>query len=96
MKTKLPVIFLTFANDKVDDALYLRNLPKELHGIRTALAKAEKAGLCEIVERTAATVNDIFDTFQDPRYKDRIAVYHYGGHAKSTKVKLFLARVMAV
>jgi hypothetical protein len=88
MNAKLPVIFLTFANDKVDDALYLRNLPKELHGIRTALAKAEKAGLCEIIERTAATVNDIFDTFQDPRYKDRIAIYHYGGHASGNQLML--------
>ena len=88
MKTKLPIIFLTFANDKVDDALYLRNLPKELHGIRTAIAKAEKAGLCEVIERTAATVNDIFDIFQDPRYKDRIAIYHYGGHASGNQLML--------
>ncbi|MGB0861815.1 MAG: hypothetical protein ACPGXZ_02810 [Saprospiraceae bacterium] len=88
MQQQLPVIFLTFANDKVDDALYLRNLPKELHGIRTALDKAEKAGLCEVIERTAATVNDIFDTFQDPRYKDRIAMYHYGGHASGNQLML--------
>jgi hypothetical protein len=88
METKLPIIFLTFANDKVDDALYLRNLPKELHGIRTALAKAEKAGLCKVIERTAATVNDIFDIFQDPRYKDRIAIYHYGGHASGNQLML--------
>jgi hypothetical protein len=66
MKKKIPVIFLTFANDKIDDALYLRNLPKELHGIRMALDKAAKEGLCEVVERTAATVDDIFNTFQDP------------------------------
>ncbi|MGB0862583.1 MAG: hypothetical protein ACPGXZ_06670 [Saprospiraceae bacterium] len=88
MKTKLPVIFLTFANDKVDDALYLRNLPKELHSIRTALVKAEKAGLCEIIERTAATVDDIFNTFQDERYKDRIAIFHYGGHASGNQLML--------
>jgi hypothetical protein len=88
MKTKRPVIFLSFANDKVDDALYLRNLPKELHGIRTALVTAEKAGLCEIIERTAATVDDIFNTFQDERYKDRIAIFHYGGHASGNQLML--------
>jgi hypothetical protein len=88
MKKKLPVIFLTFANDKIDDALYLRNLPKELHGIRTALDKAVKAGLCELIERTAATVDDIFDTFQDPHYKDRIAIFHYGGHASGSQLML--------
>jgi hypothetical protein len=88
MKNKLPVIFLTFANDKVDDALYLRNLPKELNAIRTALVKAEKAGLCEVIERTACTVEDIFDTFQDPRYEDRIAMFHYGGHASGSQLML--------
>ncbi len=88
MKNKKPVIFLAFANDKEDDALYLRNLPKELHGIRNALAQAVKAGLCEVVERTAATVDNIFDVFQDPYYKDRIAVFHYGGHASGTQLML--------
>jgi hypothetical protein len=88
MKTKRPVIFLSFANDKVDDALYLRNLPKELHSIRTALVTAEKAGLCELIERTAATVDDIFNTFQDERYKDRIAIFHYGGHASGNQLML--------
>ena len=85
---KLPVVFLTFANDKEDDALYLHNLPKKLHQIRTALDKAQKAGLCEVIERTAATVNDIFDTFQDPCYKDRITIFHYGGHASGNQLIL--------
>jgi len=88
MKNKKPVIFLAFANDKVDDALYLRNLPKELHGIREALSQAVKAGLCEVIERTSATVDNIFDIFQDPYYKDRIAVFHYGGHASGTQLML--------
>ncbi len=88
MKKNVPVIFLTFANDKIDDALYLRNLPKELHGIRTALDKAVKEGLCEVVERTAASVDDIFNTFQDPQYQDRIAVFHYGGHASGSQLML--------
>ena len=88
MKKNVPVIFLTFANDKVDDALYLRNLPKELHGIRTALDKAAKEGLCEVVERTAATVEDIFNTFQEPKYQGRIAVFHYGGHASGSQLML--------
>jgi hypothetical protein len=87
-QNKKPVIFLAFANDKVDDAMYLRNLPKELHQVREALQPAVKAGLCEVVERTSATVNDIFDTFQDPYYQDRIAVFHYGGHAGGDQLML--------
>ena len=88
METQLPVIFLTFANDKVDDALYLRNLPKELNAIRNALEKAERANLCEVIERTACTVEDIFNTFQDERYADRIAMFHYGGHASGSQLML--------
>lgn len=88
MENQKPVIFLTFANDKVDDALYLRNLPKELNAIRNALEKAEKAGLCEVIERTACTVEDIFDTFQDERYEGRIAMFHYGGHASGSQLML--------
>ena len=87
-QNKKPVIFLAFANDKVDDAMYLRNLPKELHQVREALQPAVKAGLCEVVERTSATVNDIFDTFQDPYYQDRIAIFHYGGHAGGDQLML--------
>ena len=83
-----PVIFLAFANDRVDDALYLRNLPKELHGLRDALQQAVKADLCEVVERVNCTIDNIFDLFQDPYYKDRIAVFHYGGHASGTNLML--------
>jgi hypothetical protein len=88
MKTQKPVVFLTFANDKVDNAKYLRNLPLELHNIRAALQPAVSTGLCEVVERTAATIGDIFDVFQDPRYRDRIAVFHYGGHAGGKQLLL--------
>jgi hypothetical protein len=83
-----PVIFLAFANDKLDTARYLRNLPKELDGIRRALQKAVQAGLCEVVERANVTIDDILDVFQDPLYQDRVAVFHYGGHADGYQLLL--------
>jgi WD40 repeat protein len=83
-----PVIFLAFANDKEDNARYLRNLPKELDGLRKALAPAVQAGLCEVVERASATIEQMLDTFQDARYKDRIAIFHYGGHADGYQLLL--------
>ncbi|MGB0523527.1 MAG: CHAT domain-containing protein [Flammeovirgaceae bacterium] len=83
-----PVVFLAFANDRVEDAAYLRNLPKELGGIREALHKAVKAGLCEVVERANATIDQILDVFQDAYYKDRVAVFHYGGHANGFQLLL--------
>jgi len=83
-----PIIFLAFANDRVDYTRYLRNLPKEQEGIRNALQSAVQQHLCEIVERTNCTLDQIFDIFQDARYKDRIAVFHYGGHANGYKFLL--------
>lgn len=52
-QTNKPVIFLAFAQDRVEGGAYLRNLPTELDGIRKALQKARRAGLCEIVERSS-------------------------------------------
>lgn len=86
--SKKPIIFLAFANDRVDDTAYLRNLPKELHGIRKALEKAIQEGLCEVVERANATIDTILDVFQDARYRDRIAIFHYGGHANGYQLLL--------
>jgi WD40 repeat protein len=82
----LPVIFLAFANDKVETARYLRNLPLELEGIRKALAKAQQAGLCEVVERANASVDNLIDVFQE--YQERVCVFHYGGHADGYRLLL--------
>ncbi|MCU0389983.1 MAG: hypothetical protein MUE81_02600 [Thermoflexibacter sp.] len=85
---QIPVIFLAFANDKVDNARYLRNLPKELDGIRKALLPAIQANLCEVVERANVTIENILDIFQDDKYRDRIAIFHYGGHADGYQLLL--------
>ena len=82
------VVFLAFANDREDKARFLRNLPKEQRRIREALAPAVEAGHCEVVERNNATVDDVFDVLQDIRYRDRVAVFHYGGHAGPAELLL--------
>ncbi len=81
-----PVIFLAFAQDRVEGGAYLRNLPIELDGILEALQKAEQAGLCEVKHRSNTTVKNILDIFQ--QYQDRIAIFHYGGHADSYELLL--------
>lgn len=81
-----PVILIAFANDLEDQNRYLRNLPIEQRGIRNALDKAKRAGLCEVVELTNTTIEDLFDVFQE--YRERIAIFHYGGHAESYKLLL--------
>jgi WD40 repeat protein len=85
-QTNKPVIFLAFAQDRVEGGAYLRNLPIELDGIRKALQEARKAGLCDVIERSNTTVENILDVFQE--YQDRIAIFHYGGHADSYELLL--------
>ncbi len=85
---QIPVVFIAFANDKVDYARYLRNLPKEQDGIRKALFEAQQAGLCEVVERANATLEQLLDVFQNKNYTDRIAIFHYGGHADGYQLLL--------
>ncbi|MCG8572470.1 MAG: CHAT domain-containing protein [Spirochaetes bacterium] len=82
----LPVIFLAFANDRDDTAQYLRNLPLEHQGVRQALQKAEQSGLCQVVERANVTVEDIINVFQE--YQDRLAIFHFGGHANGYQLLL--------
>ncbi len=82
------VVFFAFANDRDDRARYLRNLPKEQRRVREAIAMAVEAGHCEVVERNNASVDDVFDVLQDPRYRDRVAVFHYAGHAGPAELVL--------
>ena len=81
-------VFFAFANDRAAGGRYLRNLPDEQRHVREAMAAAVEAGLCEIVERANATVDEVLDVFQDPRYRDRVAVFHFGGHAGDAELLL--------
>jgi len=84
-----PVILLAFANDKQNSgAGYLRGLTLERNSIRDALLKAEENGLCQVVVEPDASVDRIFDLFQNSQYRDRIAIFHYGGHAESYSLLL--------
>ena len=85
----LPVILLAFANDKQNTgAGYLRGLTLERNSIRDALMKAEEHGLCQVVVEPDVTVDRLLDIFQNSAYRDRIAVFHYGGHAESYSLLL--------
>jgi hypothetical protein len=85
---QIPVIFLAFANEKIEDARYLRGLAVEQRKLKEALEPAVDAGLCELLVETNATLQTILNTFQKARYRDRIAVFHYGGHADGYQLLL--------
>ncbi len=86
--TPVPAILLATANDRDDRARYLRNLAEEARQVQRALAAAEQRGHCELVSRQNATAGDILDVFQDARYRDRIVIFHFGGHADGYRLLL--------
>jgi hypothetical protein len=86
--SQAPIFFFAFANDKQDNARYLRSLTKEAKAIHQILTEAEKQELCQVIIKENAGVEDIFNTFQDERYKNRITAFHYGGHADSYQLLL--------
>ncbi len=88
MANNKPVVFLAFANDRDDQVGYLRNLPEETRRLRDVLRPAEQAGLCQLVIRSNCTADDIFKVFQDPEIRDRVAIFHYGGHANGYQLLL--------
>jgi hypothetical protein len=83
-----PIIFTAFASAWDDRVEYLRQLPEEARRIRRTLEHARREGLCELVERSNATLDDILDVFQTPEYRNRIAVFHFGGHANGYQLLL--------
>lgn len=83
-----PLLLFAFANERQNDAQYLRALSDERRAIEAALLPAERAGLCEVKTLPNATLADIFAAFQDDRYRDRIALFHYGGHANGAELLL--------
>ncbi len=85
-KNTKPVIFLAFANDQEQGQRYLRKLRNEAEQLRKILEQAEK--VCELVVRQNASLDNILDVFQNPKYKHRIAIFHFGGHANSYKLLL--------
>ncbi|MEL7534372.1 MAG: CHAT domain-containing protein [Bacteroidota bacterium] len=78
-----PVIFLSFANDKDD---YLQNLQLEEDAIYGSLQASHDSGFIEIYNRGRATIDDIFAQFT--RYRDRVVIFHYGGHANGSTLRL--------
>jgi hypothetical protein len=82
---KKPIIFLAFANDNENREAYLRNLIKEKNQIISALKPIE-GKLCEYIVLNNASIKAIFNTFQEN--KNRIAIFHFSGHASSDALML--------
>ncbi len=87
-KQTCPLFLFAFSNERQDGTQVLAGLSDERRAIETALAPAERMGLCELKILPNATLAEIFATFQDKRYRDRIVLFHYGGHANGAELLL--------
>ena len=78
-----PVIFLAFANDKDD---YLATISRERKSINRYLRNFKDQGLIKVEDEASATLEDIFEIINT--YADRLVVFHYGGHAGGSHIRL--------
>ncbi|MDQ1354933.1 MAG: hypothetical protein QG657_5242 [Acidobacteriota bacterium] len=78
-----PVIVLAFANDKDN---YLPMIVRESKNIFKSLQTHHDNGYIQVHKEENTSVSDIFESFN--RYRERIAIFHYGGHAGGTHLQL--------
>lgn len=78
-----PVIFLAFANQK--DA-YLEKLKKERKTLEEMLFEADRKGQIELKTEAETDIQDIFNVFD--KFRGRIKIFHYAGHANGTHLEL--------
>lgn len=85
-QTPKPIIFLAFANEPPDAPGHLRNLGEEARRLEATLQQAKQKGLCDLVVKPYATLDDILSVFRV--FRNQIAVFHYGGHAHYDQLRL--------
>jgi hypothetical protein len=78
-----PVIFLAFANDP---DVHLELLKQESRGVYRALQALHDKRFVELYREESADIDGLFEDFS--RFRDRICIFHYGGHAGSTHLRL--------
>lgn len=78
-----PVVILAFAND---DDEYLKNIRRERKAVYSALRTQNDQRSINVYKEEETSTADLFELFT--RYADRIAIFHYGGHASGTGLRL--------
>ena len=75
-----PVILLAFANPEKD-----LNLEREYKPLRAIFeSKGERFDVPPPL--FGVTAQEVFDIFRSSRYRGRIAIFHYAGHAAKNKL----------
>jgi hypothetical protein len=78
-----PVILLAFANDPDDR---LKNLRRERQSIERALFHADDSQAIKLVKAEQTSTEYLFEQFSV--HADRVAIFHYGGHANGGALRL--------
>lgn len=79
-----PVLFFAFANDRDD---YLPMINRERKNLSRILRQLNDDGIIHVKAEAGATLEDIFEVLTT---YDNVVVFHYGGHAGGTQLKLEL------
>src|SRR4051794_28919409 len=83
-----PVVLLAFADARSD----LPSIKQEGWSLKDQFLELEKLGVVgDVVVEERATVDRIFKALQD--HRDRIAIFHFGGHADADRLVLESALV---
>ena len=64
----------------------MRNISHEQNEIHKALREAKDDGLCETITISGDDVDEIFKVLQARKYKNRIRLFHFGGHADGAQL----------
>jgi len=80
---ELPVVFLTFANDK---SAHLGLLDEERKMICEHLIPLESKQFFQLYREPTATTEDIIEYLT--KFKDRVILFHYSGHADSDNLMM--------
>lgn len=83
MTDTTPVIILAFANDPDD---YLKNIRRERQNLFAALRPQADRRAVNVYKEEETSTEALFKLFSD--YADRVAIFHYGGHANGTALRL--------
>jgi hypothetical protein len=78
-----PVVLLAFANDPDE---YLKNIRRERQGVFAALRAANDRRSINVYKEEETSTEQLFALFRD--YADRVAIFHYGGHASGSGLRL--------
>lgn len=86
-RERRPVLLFAFANDD-RPGRRLEGLRLEIEEIRRVLTAAEREHLCEVVVRESITRRELVEVLEDPRYRRRLALVHFAGHAGTSQLLL--------